>query len=181
MPISINWCEYAVENFKDFKGKIEALKNNDTGWNIRIEYNILNGYIQGKRAVIKKLIFEPTDLNLDKIKEYWNKAYIKKIFSSKGHSPDPVKIMLGALLGENNPEYEETVNLIDEYWRNKEKPSMGFRWTLALEYKINKEPIATDPQREDIKKKLPSIFYEKTKEGLNLFGIGDDFVNSVFN
>ncbi|MBR2557129.1 MAG: hypothetical protein IKE95_01960, partial [Methanobrevibacter sp.] len=71
--------------------------------------------------------------------------------------------------------------LDDEYDRLKNETwAMTFRWILVLEKRINDEPITTKEEREEISSKLPEKYIEITKEGLNTFALGDDFVAKVF-
>lgn len=71
--------------------------------------------------------------------------------------------------------------LDDEYDRLKNETwAMTFRWILVLEKRINDVPITTKEEREEISSKLPAKYIEITKEGLNTFKLGDDFVANVF-
>ena len=56
-----------------------------------------------------------------------------------------------------------------------------FNWQIELVRYIESELIITEDDRKSLKPELGKLFYEKTREGLNLFGLGDRFVETVFN
>lgn len=77
--------------------------------------------------------------------------------------------------------YEEIKSTIKDYFIRNNKPTsaMGFRLVLKMEYKT--DIIISDEDREKNRPELGKLFYEKTREGLNLFGLGDSFVKTIFN
>ena len=78
--------------------------------------------------------------------------------------------------------YEKTKNEKDQQVNKilKETTAMTFRWILVLEKTINNEPITTQIEREKLLSTLPAKYIEITKEGLNTFKLGDDFVDNIF-
>lgn len=181
---SRNWCNY-LANDEQKNEFIKKLRVMNKEWDIMIRYDILNGR-GAEGEAIKVFPFDDTDGILGKIKdcskdEIDNSIRQEKktvLINSKTGKVDEnsaVLIMAKKLLPEK---YEEIKSTIEEYF-NKDNNAMTFRLVLKLEYKTG--VIITDEDREKIRPELGKLFYEKTREGLNLFGLGDSFVKTIFN
>lgn len=180
-PQSKNWCKYAAEKKGDFKTKLSALGDK---WNIEIRYVVLSGYSMG--SAIKVFPFDDTDGILGKImncseeeiKGSIGKKNKSELINSKTGSVNENSAVLKMAKHLSPEKYDDIKSIIEEYF-NKGKKAMTFRLVLKLEYKTG--VIITDEDREKIRPELGKLFYEKTREGLNLFGLGDSFVKTIFN
>lgn len=182
-----NWCKWAYDHFTYFSNYLEEEHNN--GCKIWIEYNILTGYAQGSGAIIKNLKFDYSKDNINKLKEYWDEDYRKKTIGriKKSELTDDESDVLKMIRkfypdvdGEKSNEYIEVKKSIEKYFSETNNKAMTFRWTLALDYKINDKSVVTNEDRDDLKSRFSNVLIEKTKNGLNLFKLGDDFVKDVF-
>ena len=78
--------------------------------------------------------------------------------------------------------YSTIKEYIEDYFRRHKKSTsrLIFEWVVALEYQINTDPIVDDKARVAISKDLARTYYRITREGLNLFNLGDEFVEKIF-
>ncbi|MCQ2522204.1 MAG: PD-(D/E)XK nuclease family protein [Lachnospiraceae bacterium] len=182
-----NWCEWAYDNFEYFSECLD--KEYKKGCKIWIEYNMLDGHAQGSGATIKNFIFDYSKDNIKKLKKYWEEDYRKKtigrIYAPKliDNESDVLKMIreiYPGVDGKESKEYVEVKKDIKEYFSKSNNKAMTFRWTLALEYKINSKSVITQRDRDDLISDFSSDLIEVTRNGLNLFKLGDAFVKDVF-
>lgn len=81
--------------------------------------------------------------------------------------------------------YDSMKKCINNYFSaEKDNKEMNLRCFMRLEYHFSfndGKPIIADDDREKIRDSVLKGYYEKKREGLNLFGLGDEFVKIVFD
>lgn len=183
--------EYTDENIKKMK---KYWKKTETDRTIgRIEKSKLiqkNSDLADESSPVMLMIRDLfPDVNGKASAEYLEiKELIEKYFITQKQntttSIEKLKKQLEEFKNNNDTKnYDKTMKEINKKQKKllNETTSMTFRWILVLEKRINDEPITTKEEREEIKSKLHAKYAEITKEGLNTFKLGDDFVANVFN
>ncbi|MCR4648260.1 MAG: PD-(D/E)XK nuclease family protein [Lachnospiraceae bacterium] len=192
--IGNTWIK-GINDENEFNSIIEKLNTlKKKGWEARIEYNIKSGYAQSGSAVSLLLDYEKSDIK--EVLNYLKKDEIKARQQLKnslisGKSVNEKHSIFKMLSNDkivfhprntNIVTYEGIINYVNDYFQRnpKETAKLVFEWVISLEYRINKTPIVTDEDRDEIKKNLESKYYQLTKEGLDVFDLGEEFVSKIF-
>ena len=180
-------CKFAHNKGKKFVDKIIQLKED---WEVIIRAKIRNASAQGDALDEREIPINQLPTILEK--QFWGKDYVdntikkikeKEILDKNGEvrEDNPLLNMLGEIYGDNSKDYKDVKRIIKEYFE-KCPNYIYFNWEIVLlRYYNTNELIITEDDRKSLKPELGRFFYEKTREGLNLFGLGDRFVETVFN
>lgn len=170
-------------------------KMREENWSFVIEFNIKDGGGQSGKAY--SLLLDLDKSNVDLLLEYWNNEdavarSLKRsdLINERGEVNENHAIL--RMIKDNeivfydasgkDTNYSTIKEYIEDYFRrHKESTSrLIFEWVVALEYQINTDPIVDDKARVAISKDLARTYYRITREGLNLFNLGDEFVEKIF-